>query len=100
MNSIKNMNEVLEFIHRRFPMNSNWLDGNCYYFAIILKDRFPEAIIYYEVIYCHFVVKISGYYYDWSGLLENVDEQHLVPWCAFEVYDAIQYKRVIQDCIK
>lgn len=39
------MNKIEEFINRRFPNDCNWLSGNCYYFAIILKDRFPEGNI-------------------------------------------------------
>ena len=94
------MNEILEFIHRRFPSDSNWINGNCYYFAIILKDRFPEGRIYYDVVYGHFIVKISDYYYDWTGILENLDEKYLVPWDEFENYDSLQYERVIRDCLK
>ena len=33
--------EILDFINRRFKgTNANWLCGNCYWFARILKDRF------------------------------------------------------------
>lgn len=34
------MNKALEFIHRRFPQDSNWLTGNCYHFALIFIQRF------------------------------------------------------------
>ena len=37
------MNQVEEFIQRRFPVDCNWTNGNCYYFAVILnysKDYF------------------------------------------------------------
>jgi hypothetical protein len=40
--------EVIEFINRRWKKDANWLDGNCYYFALILKHRFPEGRIWYE----------------------------------------------------
>ena len=38
------MNTVLEFIHRRFPQDSNWLTGNCYHFALILSSVFNGDI--------------------------------------------------------
>ena len=34
--------QILAFIKRRFSQDCNWIDGNCYYFATILKTRFPE----------------------------------------------------------
>lgn len=46
----QNSNEVLEFIHRRFPVDCDWLSGNCFYFAIILKSNFKSGDIYYDVI--------------------------------------------------
>ena len=91
------MDEVIEFIHRRFKSDCNWISGNCYYFAIILKDRFPEGTIFYDVIYGHFVFLYKDRYYDWTG---NVTPKgFLVPWDQFEEYDYLQKKRIITDCI-
>lgn len=42
------MNEVTEFIHRRFPDDCNWTSGNCYYFAVILQARFGGEKLYYK----------------------------------------------------
>ena len=60
-------NKILDFIHRHFPTDCRWLNGNCYYFAKILQDRFPEGEIYYDVVWGHFVYKIEGRFYDWTG---------------------------------
>lgn len=92
------MNEVLEFIKRRFPHECNWSSGNCYYFAIILKDRFPEGTIYYDVINGHFVFEYLNKYYDWAG--EINPDGHLVDWENFDKYDKLQKSRIIRDCIK
>ena len=48
------MDEVIEFIKRRFPTDSNWLSGNCYYFAKILQERFGVNYImtWLMVIFC------------------------------------------------
>lgn len=51
-------NKVLDFIQRRFPKardDKQWVSGNCFYFASILKVRFPEGYIVYDVIEGHFL---------------------------------------------
>ena len=58
------IDEVLEFIYRRFPKDSDWVNGNCYYFSLILQDRFPGGEIYYDVIDGHFLYCYNGKYYD------------------------------------
>lgn len=93
------VNQVLEFIQRRFPDDCNWVSGNCYYFAVILKARFPESVIYYDVIYGHFVVKIDDVYYDHNGVVDLTD-RYLVDWDRFDEYDARQKQAIIRDCIK
>ena len=45
------MQEVMEFIQRRFPKDSNWTNGNCYYFALILSDRFNGTITGYSAVW-------------------------------------------------
>ncbi len=49
------INNIIKFIKRRFPNDSNWLNGNCFYFAVILKNRFPKGVIFYDVVIDHFV---------------------------------------------
>jgi len=92
------MNEILEFIKRRFSTDCNWTTGNCYYFATILLSRFPEGIIYYDVIYGHFIFKYEGFYYDWTGCVEP--KGYLVEWDKFGEYDSLQKQRIVCDCIK
>ena len=91
------MDEVLEFIKRRFPTDCNFLSGNCFYFCCILQARFPSGIVYYDVINGHFVFQYEGLYYDWSGLVEPGG--YYVKWDEFEEYDRLQYKVVVRDCI-
>lgn len=90
-------NEVLEFIQRRFKTDCKWTDGNCYYFAIILKDRFPEGKIFYDVIWKHFIFQYQNQFYDWTGI-KNPDT-YLVEWDKFDEYDSSERKRVVRDCI-
>lgn len=89
--------KVLEFIQRRFKDDCKWTDGNCYYFAIILKDRFPEGKIYYDTIWGHFIFEYLGQFYDWTGI-KNPDT-YLVEWDKFDKYDSLQKERIIRDTI-
>lgn len=117
-------NPVLEFISRRFPdlKESNWLSGNCYFFSVILYDRFQslEPEIFYDVIHGHFLTMIEGCLYDASGLVyklskeeqDRMQSQHvwlpidldydvrIVSWKYFKDYDASQYYRILRDCIE
>lgn len=88
---------VEKFIKERFNTNCNWLDGNCYYFAIILKARFPQAIILYDVINGHFVADIDNELYDWSGKISN--NSKYVIWDQIDNYDSLVKERIIRDCI-
>ena len=118
-------NQVLDFIHKRFPnatnSDANWLHGNCYYFAIILKDRFPEnSDIYYDVTNGHFVCKIEDYLFDASGIYYKLNKQEnsildssalnyfikleygitVVRWNKFNRYDSLQQARIERDCLQ
>lgn len=96
-------NVVLDFIKRRFPEDSNWLNGNCYFFAVILKSRFKDGVILYDVIDGHFVTLIEGIMYDWSGIVlpeEDENKHFYVEWDKFDEYDDMQKKRIEEDCIK
>ena len=89
--------DVLEFIHRRFPVDNDWLTGNCYYFAMILKERFGGTICY-DVIDGHFLTVIDGVKYDWSGVVPANNHPYVI-WDSFECYDRNQFNRVYMDCI-
>jgi len=90
--------EVLEFINRRFPIDCNWNYENCYYFALILKDRFPGGAIYYDVINGHFSYSYNDNHYDHTGIIKP--DGYLVSWDEFDNYDSIQKQRIIRDCLK
>lgn len=97
--------EIIKFIRKRFPLNCDWLTGNCYYFAVILKERFCEynPEIYYDVCKGHFVCKIEDSFYDWFGIVEHDKEykdRFLIKWSTFHKYDELQFERIIRDVIK
>lgn len=91
--------KVLNFIERRFQKDCNWTTGNCYYFALILKDRFPKGEIFYDVIDGHFLFDYKNVKYDWKGILSNSGKHYYVKWSEFDEYDAIQKEKIIKDCI-
>lgn len=93
---------VINFIKRRFPENDGWTDGNCYYFATILKARFPQAIIWYDFVKGHFYVTINGIAYDWHGIIIETSDyfsKYCLEWDKVQEYDALEYERIIRDCI-
>ena len=67
-------NEVTRFINKFkdfFPLDvdAEWIGtcGKCYRFALILKDRFPEAEIWYSGVEGHVYTKIGNIFYDIRG---------------------------------
>ena len=91
------MNEIENFIKRRFPVDCKWLSGNCYYFSLILKDRFKSGKVLYDVINGHFIFLYDGKYYDWSGCIEP--DGYLVEWEKFDEYDSLQRQVIVRDCL-
>ena len=89
--------DILDFIKRRFSNDCHWIDGNCYYFSLILKSRFPEGTIMYDVIENHFTLEINNIYYDWTGV---VTPTLAIPWDEIEAYDSLEYQRIVRDCLK
>lgn len=96
--------EVTDFITSRFPTDCQWTSGNCYYFALILFERFrncsPE--IYYDVLEGHFTCKIGVHHYDWEGIIKYSDEyagKYVKKWSEFADYDELQFNRIIRDVI-
>lgn len=91
------MNMVLEFINKRFQTDCNWTSGNCYFFALILADRF-NGDIYYDVINGHFITKVADTFYDWKGIVES--NNCYVKWSDMDEYDSLVKQRIIRDCIR
>lgn len=97
-------NTVIEFIRRRFKDDCKWSTGNCYYFALILKERFcnydPE--IYYDVVEGHFLCKIENVFYDWNGIANYTDEytsKYIKRWSTYHNEDIIHWERIVRDVI-
>ncbi len=94
--------EVLEFIGRRFKEDSNWLNGNCYYFARILQMRFPKLQIVYFPIEGHFMAwdKENKTFYDWEGSHKLGEPVPFYEWEKLEVEEPFLYYRLMCDCVQ
>lgn len=89
--------EVKEFINRRFPKDSNWMNRNCFYFALILSTRF-NGEVWYDQIEGHFLSKINDYFYDYEGVpKERSDGMSSMTDIFFQ--DELLYNRLVRDCI-
>ena len=100
------MNEVEKFIYKfKFiapaAANDLFLYGDCYYFSVILKERFKDrATIKYLIIDNHFVTEIDGKMYDVRGdITDEIDSNQLIDWNDMKDYDELLYSRIIRDCI-
>lgn len=91
------MDVVDAFIKRRFKKDCNWLDGNCYYFTLILQSRFPDGIIIYDPIDGHFLYRLGEFCYDYLGK-HKLPEIYYV-WEELEKEDPALFKRIKRDCI-
>ena len=89
---------VTKFIKRRFSStDANWMNGNCYWFAKILVERFPGLQIYYEPIEGHFVAGMGGHYYDYTGEIQKNHKYLALQTIATS--DPLWYNKLMKDCI-
>lgn len=70
-------------------------EGYCYYFALILHERFPNSRIVYDPVRCHFITLIEGKFYDITGETKPIGEA--IDWEVFP--DKSWKSRITRDCI-
>ena len=90
--------EVVDFIQRRWRKDSNWLNGNCLWFASILCMRFEELEIYYLPHEGHFIAGKNGCYFDWRGVIEIDTEEPIIKLSWIKDNDPLWYDHLIRDC--
>ena len=94
--------QIVDFIQRRFPMDCGWMNGNCFYFAQILKARFHGDIVY-DPIDGHFLLWApDGNFYDWTGRREYTEHEKskFVLWSEYSRKDILDYSHIWRDCVK
>ena len=72
--------------------------GNCYYFAVILKERFKVGDIFYLPIESHFVWKYDGVLFDIKG--EHGTSERAYSWEEYKKMEPLGAKRIERDCIE
>lgn len=93
---------MIESFIKKFKFRHNkelediFTHGNCYYFALILKETF-NGEIYYMPCMNHFICKIDSSYYDITGKIEP--NEHPEKWSTYMNIDKQHYNQVYRDCI-
>lgn len=93
--------KILDFIKKFKGDNDNiledlFLHGYCYYFSLMLSNRF-SGTIYYLPVSCHFICCINAKYYDITG--EVYITEPLYIWDQYKYFDSSDYHRVVKYCI-
>lgn len=83
--------EVLETVYT---------NGYCFHFAAMLNIMYPGGDIYYDTVRGHFLYFYQNDWYDVTGpVTVETCKSFLVKWSEFEQYDALQYERILRDCV-
>jgi len=96
--------EVMQFINYfkkdySKELEDMFINGWCYWFALILKERFDGEILYVPV-YVHFITRIDGKCYDIKGLVISEDILNLAqPWEEYKIFDSADSTRIEYYCI-
>ena len=100
--------KVLKFINHftNYGNNEQVIDcftkGNCYYFAVILSERFKgeDPRIMYDPIANHFACEIGEWIYDITGPVGR-PEYDFEDWYDFvnTTYDDLYLNRLYEQCI-
>ena len=100
------MNNVIEFINNfKRDFDAEYLEhvfnnGNCYHFAVILKNLFG-GVICYDLFNQHFVTLIDHNCYDINGKKppKYFGDAVLRFWERLEETEPTLYNRVLHDCV-
>jgi hypothetical protein len=90
------MNKIEKFI-ALFNNDEKFTNGLCYWFAYILKGRFPNGEIWYDQIENHFYFVVNNKTFDVSG--EVTLPNTAIKWNEYSDYDELDYQRVIKYCV-
>lgn len=88
--------ETMQFIEQFCEAKELFLNGMCYWFAVILNRRFRNSLICYDPIINHFVCKVGSAYYDASGVARDAN---YIEWSEYVWSDSIHAERIIRDCM-
>lgn len=90
------MNKIEEFISL-FNNDDKFMNGLCYWFAYMLKGRFPNGEIWYNQIENHFYFVVNNKAFDVRGEVELPSTA--IRWSEYANYDELDYQRVVKYCV-
>jgi len=90
------MNSIEKFISL-FDGDDRYLNGLCYWFTYMLKGRFPDGVIWYDQVLCHFYFVFDDNAYDVRGLVDL--PKTAIKWDDYQKFDSSDYQRVMKYCI-
>ena len=93
----KVLNFINDFTKGNRIIIDTFLNGYCYYFSVILLERFGGEL-YYLPIDNHFIVRIDKVFYDVTGIFD-VGGKISYRWCDFVQEEPLEAARIIKDCI-
>lgn len=96
------MNKIIEFINDLKKLHPTEIEdvftsGYCYWFAELLKARFPGKIVYHPIDN-HFAFQsvFNDKIYDVTG---EIDGTGFEDWFLYSKKDKLESNRIIRDCI-
>ena len=88
--------DVLDFIKQFESAQKLLLEGRCYWFAVILKERFDGQLMYNQIMN-HWACLIDNQLYDASGAVVNTCYEE---WPGSIIDDTTYYNRLVKQCIE
>jgi hypothetical protein len=73
-------------------------EGNCYHFAVILNNVYPEGRIIYSQILGHFLLEIAGEHYDITGKVTKPIPD-ITYFDTLYYTDSSLYRELLRDCV-
>ena len=75
-------------------------NGNCYFFALILKELFTGSHIVFSQSESHFLVMYDNHLYDILGdRTKEISIYDLYAWEDMKTIDNAYYNRLLRDCV-
>ena len=75
-----------------------FLEGNCYWFAFILRERFSELDLFYDPVEGHFYAGDGDVFYDWLGMYTKPMLPNIIKLSVINTTDPVWYERILCDC--
>lgn len=95
------MDEIVQWMHNRQFYDNKWMNGNCYYFAVLLQTAWPGGKIVHDPIIGHFMYLYKNCLYDYRGYVGLAKEykRPLDDWEKYKEVDELHWAHIMRDCV-